>query len=124
MCVTVTLTMYFFLGMVNTPTSLIGRDKGLILPRLGWPDGVEGVVAADDDVVERSPRPASKWTQSSPLTPPARSPPPLSPRELSRELVELGVPTVGGFSILYLRNSEQKRDKYAMTVRTICNRWH
>ena len=62
-------------------------------------------MAAEDDVVERRPRPARRWTQSSPLTPPARSPLLVSPSELKRELVELGVPTVGGFSILYLRNS-------------------
>lgn len=79
------------------------------LPRLGWPDGVDGVVAAEEEVVDRRPRPANKWTQSKPLTPLVRSPPVLpSPKELNKELVELGVPTVGGFSILYLRNSAQK----------------
>lgn len=64
-------------------------------------------MAAEEDVVERRPRPARRWTQSNPLTPPARSPPLVSPSELKSELVELGVPTVGGFSILYLRNSEK-----------------
>lgn len=73
---------------------------------LGWPEGVEGVVAAEAEVVARRPRPASRWTQRSPLTPVEKSLPALSASELRSELVELGVPTVGGFSILYLRNSE------------------
>ena len=63
---------------------------------IGGPEGVEGVVAADDDVVERSPLPANKWTHNSPLTPGsvATMDSPLSaPRELD------------GLSILYLRNS-------------------
>lgn len=79
--------------------------NSFLLPILGWPDGVEGVVAVDDDVVDRRPRPANKCTQSRPLTPAPNSLPLLSPSELIRELVEFGVPTVGGFSILYLRNS-------------------
>lgn len=74
-------------------------------PKFGWPEGVEGVVAADEVVVDRRPRPAKRWTHNNPLTPPVKSPPLVSPSELKSELVELGVPTVGGFSILYLRNS-------------------
>lgn len=77
-------------------------------------------MAAEDDVVERNPRPASKWTQSKPLTPLEKSLPAVSPRELNNELVELGVPTVGGFSILYLRNSEIFT-KYAITRQS---QWH
>lgn len=65
-------------------------------------------MAADEVVVVRSPRPAKRWTDNNPLTPLAKSPPVVSPSELKRELVELGVPTVGGFSILYLRNSAKK----------------
>lgn len=67
-------------------------------------------MAADEVVVVRSPRPAKRWTDNNPLTPLAKSPPVVSPSELKRELVELGVPTVGGFSILYLRNSVEEND--------------
>lgn len=64
------------------------------------------MVAAEAEVVARSPRPASRCTQSRPLTPWEKSLPALSASELSIELVELGVPAVwGGFSNLYLRNS-------------------
>lgn len=65
-------------------------------------------MAADEVVVERRPRPANRWTDNNPLTPLVRSPPVASPSELNSELVELGVPTVGGFSILYLRNSARE----------------
>ena len=67
---------------------------------------MDGVVAAELDVVARSPRPPSRFTQRRPLTPLAKSLPAVSDRLPSSELVEFGVPTPGGFSILYLRNSE------------------
>lgn len=72
-------------------------------------------MAADEVVVDRRPRPAKRWTDNNPLTPLARSPPVVSPSELRSELVELGVPTVGGFSILYLRNSEETGEATAIS---------
>jgi hypothetical protein len=68
---------------------------------IGGPEGVEGVVAAEEDVVERNPLPASKCTHNKPLTPDSdatTASPPKTPRVLD------------GLSILYLRNStEQNR---------------
>jgi hypothetical protein len=63
---------------------------------------VEGVVAAEDEVVERNPLPASKCTHSKPLTPGSEGTTaslPKAPRALD------------GLSILYLRNST-KGEKY------------
>lgn len=63
---------------------------------IGGPEGVEGVVAAEDEAVERNPLPASKCTQSKPLTP-ASEGKTASPLKAPRAL--------DGLSILYLRNS-------------------
>jgi hypothetical protein len=69
---------------------------------IGGPEGVEGVVAAEDEAVERNPLPASKCTHSKPLTPGSEgitASPLKAPRALD------------GLSILYLRNS-MKEKKY------------
>ena len=66
---------------------------------IGGPEGVEGVVAAEDEVVERNPLPASKCTHNKPLTPGSEgttASPPKAPRLLD------------GLSILYLRNSTKE----------------
>jgi hypothetical protein len=63
---------------------------------IGGPEGVEGVVAAEEDVVERNPLPASKCTHNKPLTPGSEATtesPPNAPSALD------------GLSVLYLRNS-------------------
>jgi len=67
---------------------------------IGGPKGVEGVVAAEEEVVERNPLPASKCTHNKPLTPGSGATtgsPPKAPRALD------------GLSILYLRNSIKNR---------------
>jgi len=63
---------------------------------IGGPEGVEGVVAAEDEAVERNPLPASKCTHSKPLTPGSEGTT-ASPLKAPRAL--------DGLSILYLRNS-------------------
>jgi len=68
---------------------------------IGGPEGVEGVVAAEDEAVERNPLPASKCTHSKPLTPGSEGTT-ASPLKAPRAL--------DGLSILYLRNSV-KREK-------------
>jgi hypothetical protein len=60
---------------------------------------VEGVVAAEEDVVERNPLPASKCTHSKPLTPGS---------EVTTESPLNAPSALDGLSILYLRNSMKK----------------
>lgn len=70
---------------------------------IGGPEGVEGVVAAEDEAVERNPLPASKCTHSKPLTPGSEGTT-ASPLKAPRAL--------DGLSILYLRNSmKEKKDR-------------
>ena len=61
---------------------------------------MEGVVAAEDEAVERSPLPANKCTHSKPLTPGSEGTT-ASPLKAPRAL--------DGLSILYLRNSMKEK---------------
>lgn len=70
---------------------------------------MDGVVAADGVLEARSPLPARRWTQSSPLTPgvsPSRSPVTLTGPGPATPPGMPPAPPTSGLSILYLRNSE------------------
>lgn len=82
------------LFVINPCTSTVNY-----LP-IGGPEGVEGVVAAEDEAVERNPLPASKCTHSKPLTPGSEGTT-ASPLKAPRAL--------DGLSILYLRNSMKEK---------------
>jgi hypothetical protein len=68
---------------------------------IGGPEGVEGVVAAEEDVVERNPLPASKCTHNKPLTPGS---------EVTTDSPLNAPSALDGLSILYLRNSTKKNE--------------
>jgi hypothetical protein len=71
---------------------------------------VEGVVAAEEEVVERSPLPASKCTHNKPLTPGSGA---------TTESPLNAPSALDGLSILYLRNSaktENKHDKFYLNI--------
>jgi len=76
-------------------------------PIADGPEGVEGVVAADEPPDGRSPRPARRCTQRRPLTP-AGSPSAAAAAAAAAAAVD----DEGPLSILYLRNSEIEREQY------------